>query len=272
MARQENQIADLLPIPWSVQAQMVIRSAWVQASLNYVGMQNLGRLFCLVPVARWLRLDRTEWSDFIGRHLGTFNSNPFISPLGIGALARMEADHKLSKRLLREGVIERFSDLLSTPLGAVGDELFWAAVRPQMVLLGSLVALMTGLWGPILFLGGFTAWQAFYRWKTFTWGWMSGQQVASVLRDRRLRVPAQWAGLVAAACAGWVALILFFQQAGRITNAVSSWLPGIVFVAAAGTAVVWIRRQRPATWTLVGGIGWGLLAGIGEWLIERIWG
>lgn len=256
-------------IPRSVQARLVIRSAWVQASLNYVGMQNLGRLFCLVPVARWLKLEPSEWVDFVRRHLTTFNSNPFISPLGLGALARMEADHKRGIARLPEGMIERFGERLSTPLGAVGDELFWAAVRPQMVLLGTLVALLAGVWGPAVFLVGFAVWQAIYRWKTFSWGWAAGQQVASILRDRRLRVPARRAGLVAAACAGAVAVVLFAGRTGQVVGAPATWLSALVFVAAAVSAAIWIRRQRAETWALVGGVALGLAASAVERLFVR---
>lgn len=268
MTEQVHRTSDTPPIPRAVQAKVVIRSAWVQASLNYAGMQNLGRLFCLVPVARWLKLERSEWPDFIRRHLGMFNGNPFISPLGIGALARMEADHKLGRAPLREGVIERFSERLSTPLGAVGDELFWAAVRPQMVLLGVLIALLSGVWGPIVFLLGFTVWQAIYRWKTFSWGWASGQQVASVLRDRRMRAPAHWAGLVAAMCAGG-ALVLLWMRVKHGAGTVPSWLLGLVFVLATTGGAVCVHRRRSATWALVGGVAWGLLACVGEGLLTR---
>ena len=260
--------ADAPPIPRSVQAQVVVRSAWIQSSLNYQGMQNLGRLFCLVPVARWLKLEKSEWPGFVRRHLGLFNSNPFISPLGLGALARLEADHKRGAQPLAGSMIERFSERLSTPLGAVGDELFWAAVRPQMVLLGCLVALTAGMWGPITLVVGFTAWQALYRWKTFTWGWVSGSQVASVLRDRRLRLPAQRAGLVAAACAGSLGVLLFLRHQGQIAGG-HSWWSGAAFLVAAVSAGIWVHAQRPPTWALIGGLGWGLLASVGEHLFAR---
>jgi len=223
-------------------------------------MQNLGRLFCLVPVARWLRLDRSEWRDFVGRHLALFNSNPFISPLGIGALARLEADHKQGRRALREGVIERFSERLSTGLGAAGDELFWAAVRPQTVLLGCLVVLLWGAWGIVVFLAGFGLWQGIYRWTTFTWGWRAGSEVASVLRERAMRVPARWAGYAAAVCAGGLTAFLAMQQMGQADQGLGRWLPGLVFAVSALGAGLWAYRQRRVTWALVGGILCGLLA------------
>jgi len=261
--------AEAPAIPLRVRLGVVLRSAWLQASLNYEGMQNLGCLFCLVPVALWLKLDRQEWRAFVRRHLGLFNSNPFISPLGLGALARLEADHHRGARPLAEDTIERFSARLSAPLGAVGDSLFWAAVRPQMVLLGSLVALLAGGWGLAVLLVGFAAWQWTYRWLTFSWGWTLGTQVGVMLRDWRLRRPAQIAGLIAATCAGALVVVLFLRGYARVTGTAPDWRSSAVFIVAAIGAGVLGYGRRHATWALLGGMGLGIVASIVLLLLGR---
>jgi mannose/fructose/N-acetylgalactosamine-specific phosphotransferase system component IID len=229
----------------------VIRSAWIQSTLNYEGMQNLGRLFALVPVARWLRLNRDEMTSFTTRHLSYFNSNPFVATLGLGALARIEVDNRETGGP-EEGLIERMSMRLSAPLGAVGDKLFWASIRPQAALLGILVALFWGIWGAAAYIACFAVWSAVYRWLCFQRGWDLGLSVARAFKAEWLRKPGLKASWIASAVAGFILVVL----AGWSTQGDGAPYSIVVFILAGVSAAVWVSGERRPTWTLVLAMGW----------------
>jgi mannose/fructose/N-acetylgalactosamine-specific phosphotransferase system component IID len=242
-------------IPPGIQLRSVVSSFFVQSSLNHVGMQSLGRLVCLLPVAKWLGIGRLEFPALVRRHSGLFNSNPFIAPLGIGALARLEHDRVRVSSSVPEGMIERFAERVSTPLGAVGDELFWVTIRPHAVLAGVLVALVAGAWGAWVLLGLFAAWQSWYRWNTFTWGWQAGERVGTVLRGEPIRKPARYAGIAASACAG-AAVVFAWAQFGVLVP--GAQLATVAFLGAAAGGAVVVYRRKPATWAFLAGVVWSL--------------
>lgn len=251
---------DVPRIPTKVQVAAVVRSLWVQSSLNYTTMQGLGRLVCLLPVMRWLKLPGTEMAGFIKRHTGLFNSNPFVAALGIGALARLEHDRARNDGSVPEGLIERFAARVSTPLGAVGDELFWATLRPQALLLGVLVALFGGPWGAVALLACFGLWQGYYRWRSFSWGWAAGAEVAPVLQRLRASRSTKVAGIAASGCAGAVSASLFFE---RVVVTGPAFLCFIAFSGAFVFAYLLIHRGKQATWALISGFVWAIVASVG---------
>jgi len=245
-----------------------MRSGWIQATLHEGGMQNLGRLFVLVPVAKWLGLNRDGWNAFAQRHLSFFNSNPFVSPLGLGALARIEYDARTNEAATPDDMIGRFSTRLSTPLGAVGDELFWAAIRPQMSLLAVLVALFAGIWGAVVFVVGFSVYQYTIRWSLFRRGWELGTRVAEVLRDTKTKRLARYTGIAAAACAGavFVALVVQMQTlVGDIVNATAV----LVLCASAVTGFFVVRGRKSAAYALAVGLAWVGVVSIGVEVLSR---
>jgi len=245
-----------------------MRSGWIQATLHEGGMQKLGRLFALVPVAKWLGLDRDGWSSFAQRHLSFFNSNPFVSPLGLGALARIEHDAQENGTATPNEMIERFSIRLSTPLGAVGDELFWSAIRPQVSLLAVLVAIFAGAWGAVVFIVGFSGFQYAIRWSLFRRGWELGTRVAEVLRDTKIKRLARHIGLAAAACAGAVFVALVMQMRTLVGDT-ANILAVFVLCVSAVTGFFIVRGRRSAALALVAGLAWVGVVSIGVEVLSR---
>jgi mannose PTS system EIID component len=231
--------------------RVVMRSAWIQSTLNYEGMQNLGRLFALIPVAKWLLLSRDEMTGFTTRHLSYFNSNPFVATLGLGALARIETDSRDAGGP-DEGLIERMSMRLSAPLGAVGDKLFWASIRPQAALLGILVAMLWGVWGAVAYVACFAVWSFIYRWMGFQRGWDLGLSVARAFKDEWLRRPGLWASSMASATAGFVLVVL----AGWSSGGDGAPYDIVVFVLTGVSGATWVSGGRRPTWALVLAMGW----------------
>jgi mannose/fructose/N-acetylgalactosamine-specific phosphotransferase system component IID len=95
-------------------------------------MQGLGFFFVLAP---WLRKAAAGSSrEALRRHLGYFNTHPFFVSHIAGVVARLEEEGKSV-----EGV--RARERMMGPLGALGDGIFWANVRPAAVLLAVAVSL-----------------------------------------------------------------------------------------------------------------------------------
>lgn len=245
--------------PAGVVARVIARSFFLQASLNSGGMQNTGRLFVMVPIARWLGFAGEQWRQFTVRHVSLFNGNPFIAPLGFGALARIEADAAEQDTQPSGDMLERFCLRLSGPLGSVGDELFWTSVRPQAAILGVLVALIAGpLFGAAAFLACFSAWQIWSRYRGFQWGWDLGLRVGEAFRDGRFRRPARIAKISASFLSGAAVVAVAYVIPKSIAVSGELAAAGVTFCLALFGAIAWAMRYGAASIAVV----FGVLAGI----------
>ncbi len=112
----------------------------------------------MVFVLLWLRLLRRLFKDsarrsaFINRHLNFFNAHPYFSSFALGAIAKVEYD------LYQEEnddfyKLDRLKNALIGPLGAIGDQLVWATIKPASILIGMLgVMLLPEFHVKIIFL------------------------------------------------------------------------------------------------------------------------
>ncbi|MGW8282380.1 MAG: PTS system mannose/fructose/sorbose family transporter subunit IID, partial [Gemmatimonadota bacterium] len=105
--------------------------------------------FALLPLLRRIHAgDPVRLSEAMTRHMGSFNSHPYLAGMAVGALARAELEEETAER------IEKFRTALRGPLGTVGDRVVWASWRPAC-LLGAIAAFGFGLapiWAVVLFL------------------------------------------------------------------------------------------------------------------------
>ncbi len=123
---------------------ILLRAFAVQGSWNYETLTGTGFGFVLLPGLRRLFGDPAALEAAIRRHEGPFNSHPYLAPLALGAVLRLEQDGT------DPAVIERFKAALRGSLGTLGDRLVWAGWRPAAVLL-ALALLLVGVpwWGAI---------------------------------------------------------------------------------------------------------------------------
>ena len=116
---------------------MFFRSLLIQAVWNFKSLLSIGLCFTIVPVARRLSKNEQEMSDFLKRHLYFFNAHPFFASYALGAIARLEEDRVLlGQDAVSAEQIEKFKNALIGPLGAVGDQYFWAVIKPASILIG----------------------------------------------------------------------------------------------------------------------------------------
>ena len=127
------------------------RSFLIQAVWNFKSLVSVGMCFALVPVARRLCEKKRICTKFLKRHLYFFNSHPFFASYALGAITRLEED-RVKGIIKDEAQIENFKNALIGPLGAIGDQYFWASIKPG--------AILVGLTGATLFRDFY--WQLFF--------------------------------------------------------------------------------------------------------------
>lgn len=218
---------------------MVLRAFAVQGSWNYETLTGTGFAFVILPALRRVHSDPAALEDAIRRHEATFNSHPYLAPLALGAVIRMEEEGE------DPAVIERFKAALRSSLGTLGDQLIWAAWRPLCVL-AALVLLLLGLpwWVAV---GAFLVLYNLVHFALMIWGMrvglIEGRGVAERLRAsvlRRIQPRLTALGSFAAGIA--LALVVLRGVPTLEMRPGYLWVPVAVLAAAAGAR--WGERAR----------------------------
>lgn len=209
-----------------------LRTLAGQGSWNYRNLAAGGLTYALLPLlARIYAGDPVSLRDAVRRHLEAFNAHPYLTPMAVGALARLEHDGHPPE------TVRRFRAALSGPLGAVGDRLVWTGWRP-LCLLSGVLAYSLGA-GPrtavLLFLVPYNAGHLALRIWAFRTGWRAGLDVADHLSADTLKRLGRWLGRAGAVLAGGVAVA---SAASLATGGVD----GIVVGAVAGLAAMAAHR------------------------------
>jgi PTS system mannose-specific IID component len=106
--------------------RLFLRSLLIQAAWNYRGMQHLGLLWAQLPA---LPQEGEARRAAMARGAEFYNAHPYLCGYLLGAAANLEARG--------EGeALSRLKKAALSPLGAVGDRLFWAGLRPLAGALG----------------------------------------------------------------------------------------------------------------------------------------
>ena len=113
--------------------KLLMRSFALQGSWNFPQMQGLGFLFALAPWLKRVHSEGNELRRSLRRHLGYFNTNPYMATYVLGVVARLEEEGQGEESV-------RMRQNLMGPLGAIGDGLYWANFRPLCLLLALLIA------------------------------------------------------------------------------------------------------------------------------------
>lgn len=195
-------------VPGAVRRRCWWRSLALQAAWNHQRMQNLGLLHVLVPWMAWRGLDAAARRRVVRRHLGYFNTNPYLAPFILGGVVRLE-DEQRRGAPVSDHLIGGFRDSLSRACGAMGDELVWLGARPTTLLMACLLAWLLGWgWGlavPVLV----AAMQLGLRWRALGEGLTRGLDVIQILESRAWHRGAAWIARTALALTGLLAGLFF---------------------------------------------------------------
>ena len=125
----------------------MLRLLAVQGTWNYERMLGVGMGYAAEPLLDDLKtVDPVRHSEAVVRSAEFFNCHPNLAGLALGAVVRAEYD------ALPGPQIARLRTALCSPLGALGDQLFWAGLVPALVG-AALVAVVLGAgWWAVLAL------------------------------------------------------------------------------------------------------------------------
>ncbi|HEX6615360.1 MAG TPA: PTS system mannose/fructose/sorbose family transporter subunit IID [Gemmatimonadales bacterium] len=144
----------------------LLRLFAVQGTWNYERMLGVSMGYAAEPLLEDLKtVDPVRHGEAVVRSAEFFNCNPNLAGLALGATARAEY----------EGVpgpqIARLRTALCGPLGALGDELFWAGLVPMLVGLALVgVVAGAGMWAVLAFVILYNA----VRFATAVWSLRTG--------------------------------------------------------------------------------------------------
>jgi mannose/fructose/N-acetylgalactosamine-specific phosphotransferase system component IID len=117
--------------------KVFIASFFMQAVWNFRSLISIGFSICFLPVIGKLCDSPEEKRKFLQRHLKFFNAHPYLASYALGVSIRLEEMKTAGDQHIPE-TIDRLKDLLISPLGAVGDRLFWVTIKPAALLMGML--------------------------------------------------------------------------------------------------------------------------------------
>jgi PTS system mannose-specific IID component len=155
----------------------LLRLFAVQGTWNYERMLGVGMGYAAEPLLEELKIsDPQRHTEAVIRSAEFFNCNPNLAGLALGAEVRAEYDAAPGAQ------VARLRTALCSPLGALGDQLFWAGIVPALVGLAlAAVVLGAGLWSIAIFLAAYNAvriWTAVWALRT---GLTAGMNVGTAI-------------------------------------------------------------------------------------------
>jgi PTS system mannose-specific IID component len=126
--------------------RIFLRSLLVQASWSFSAMQGAGFFLMSWPALARRGAPPDQLCAGGLRHLRFYNSHPYFGGLVAAVVAREEGDGAPPE------TVDALKQALMCALGALGDEFFWATLRP-LAAVAALPAAMAGrTWAPLILL------------------------------------------------------------------------------------------------------------------------
>ena len=214
------------------QLRALLRLFAVQGTWNYERMLGVGMGYAAEPLLEDLKaVDPVRHGEAVVRSAEFFNCHPNLAGLALGATARAEYEAIAGPQIVR------LRTALCSPLGSMGDQLFWAGLVPALVGI-TLVAVMLGgrMWAIVGFLLAYNSiriWTGYWSLRT---GMSAGMKVGAAIGSSWLPHAIEWVG----PAAGFAL--------GAAVPAVAAWYLGIFgwagAIGAAGVAVAGFALTR----------------------------
>jgi mannose/fructose/N-acetylgalactosamine-specific phosphotransferase system component IID len=155
----------------------LLRLFAVQGTWNYERMLGVGMGYAAEPLLEDLKaVDPVRHGEAVVRSAEFFNCNPNLAGLALGATTRAEYEGIPGPQIVR------LRTALCSPLGSMGDQLFWAGLVPALVGLTLIAAILGAGWWAILgFLLVYNAiriWTGYWSLRT---GMASGMRVGAAI-------------------------------------------------------------------------------------------
>lgn len=173
----------MLKLPRMVLFRSLLRASLLQASWNFERMQNLGVLYVLEPALRVFYRD-DELREAYHRHIAYFNTHPYMASPVLGATIALEERRAAGQA--GSFSVEDFKSMTMAPYAAIGDALFWGAVRPLVACIALFFAAKGSLLAPLVFLLLFNLPHMWMRLFGFFRGYLLGVSVVEIVQRHRL--------------------------------------------------------------------------------------
>lgn len=172
------QYEDLTPAPQvdsKTLNRMALRSYWLQSSFNYETMQSGGWLFAMIPGLEKVHTNKNDLAASMYHNLDFINTHPFLVTFVMGIVLSLE-QNKLDTQTIRAVRISAAS-----PLGGIGDALFWLTLVPITAGITSNMAINGNAAAPIIFLVIFNVVQFALRFWLMNWSYKLGTSAIDAL-------------------------------------------------------------------------------------------
>ncbi|MFH1784411.1 MAG: PTS system mannose/fructose/sorbose family transporter subunit IID [bacterium] len=162
------------------------RTLYLHAVWNFERMQNVGFLYAMLPVIKKLYPEKEKRIAALKRHLEFFNTHPYMAAPLIGVISSME-EQMASGADVKPEDITAVKSTMAGPLAALGDSLFWGALRPLAALFGVTIMLWgegnNKLLGPLFFLVFYNSFHFYVSFVGFWKGYRLQTRVIETIRN-----------------------------------------------------------------------------------------
>lgn len=155
--------------------KVLFASFFIQTSWSFFSMQGMGFLFNL-----FAGTDEKQRKKILKTHKGFFNTHPYMSSYIVGATLRAYDEGNVSPEEIRN-----FITITQTSFASTGDLLFWQTLRPAMLLVAAILAVKSGIIGPLVFVIAFNFFHLFHRIRGIYDGYRMSRDVIYILKAKR---------------------------------------------------------------------------------------
>jgi mannose PTS system EIID component len=187
--------------------QALLRLFAVQGTWNYERMLGVGMGYAAEPLLEDLKaVDPVRHGEAVVRSAEFFNCNPNLAGLALGATTRAEYEGIPGPQIVR------LRTALCSPLGSMGDQLFWAGLVPALVGFTVVAAVLGAGWWAVgsflLVYNAFRIWTGYWSLRT---GMAAGMRVGAAIGNSWLPRAIEWVtpaagfalGMAVPVAAGW---------------------------------------------------------------------
>lgn len=155
--------------------KVLFASFFIQTSWSFFSMQGMGFLFNL-----FAGTDKEQRKKILKIHKGFFNTHPYMASYIVGATLRAYDEGNVTPDDMRN-----FVAITQTSFASTGDLLFWQTLRPAMLLMAAILAVKSGVIGPLAFIIAFNIFHLFHRIRGIYDGYRMSRDVIYILKAKR---------------------------------------------------------------------------------------
>ena len=168
------------------QVTMFWRSFGIQSAFSFDRMQALGFTWGLMPLLSRLYQSKEDLAAALRRHLGFFNTNPWVVGPVMALTATMEARRAAGEEVDVE-LIQGVKAGLTGPLAGIGDLLFVGMLRSILSGVAASLALAGNPIAPWVFFFGNNIVHVWVRWESLMYTFKRGTSFMSDLASDRMK-------------------------------------------------------------------------------------